>query len=828
MSTSNTISGEAVSQASTSSSYPFSDEFPQLLDKHLDHLKASAISIEVIKERGYITAMGTKALKDAGFSPAQRRAPGILIPLHAPDGSAAGYQYRPDRPREKEGGKIIKYENPTGSTIRLDVPPRCRQQLGDPSVEIWFTEGVKKVDALATAGACAVGLTGVWGFKGQNFYGGNTVLADFDYITFKGRHCYLVFDSDLSTNPRVRQALARLAEHLGRKGATIHLVYLPAGPAGEKTGADDYLAQGHNLQDLKALESKVLAALPPAVKKTSTQYVLESGRICWMKKTPDGLSEVPLCNFTAHVTEDIIRDNGAERNRFFKIEGKLASGHALPLIETTAAGFNSLNWVTSEWGMRAVIAAGQAYKDRLREAIQLLSAEAHQRTIYTHTGWRELNGEMIFLSGAGAMGRPDIEVELEPPLQRYQLLDPQGDAIEAIKRSFNFHLVASPEVTIPLWASMYLAPLTELIDPAFTLWLVGASGSFKSTLTALALCHFGTFDARHLPASWRDTANQLEKLLFLTKDLPLVIDDWAPGQDSAKSRELEGKAEYIIRAQGNRQGRGRMRQDTSSRPNYTPRGLLITSGEQLLSGHSGTARIYSLEIEREEVDMDYLGVAQGQAYFYCVAMTHYIAWLKDHWEHLQKTLAQRWREHRNRAQEGGIHPRLPEVIAGLYCAVELATEYAREKGAMTDSESVSLLKTSWEIFCRLAAAQAGRVEEERPGKRAMGLWRAMLDQGVAVWWSKDDDQPRVAAPGTSPIGWIDNNSGSSAFLLNPKAAYGALVQYGQKIGQPFTFKEEALWKDLKRMGISDCQDRRISSLAWIYGKNMRIIKLKNI
>ena len=37
----------------TSSSYPFSNEVPELLQKHLNHLKASAISVDVIRERGY-------------------------------------------------------------------------------------------------------------------------------------------------------------------------------------------------------------------------------------------------------------------------------------------------------------------------------------------------------------------------------------------------------------------------------------------------------------------------------------------------------------------------------------------------------------------------------------------------------------------------------------------------------------------------------------------------------------------------------------------------------------------------------------------------------
>ena len=108
--------------------------------------------------------------------------------------------------------------------------------------------------------------------------------------------------------------------------------------------------------------------------------------------------------------------------------------------------------------------------------------------------------------------------------------------LRRIKRSFDFLKIGSLEVMLPLWAAMYLSPLSEILEPAFTVFVVGASGTSKSTLTALSLNHFGEkSDEFHLPAAWRDTENKLEKLLFLTKDLPLVIDDWSPGQDSAKA-----------------------------------------------------------------------------------------------------------------------------------------------------------------------------------------------------------------------------------------------------------------------------------------------------
>jgi hypothetical protein len=54
----------------------FTKEIPELLVAHLDHLKASAISLEVIRERGYRSVLGKKDLKDHGFTTSQQRTPG--------------------------------------------------------------------------------------------------------------------------------------------------------------------------------------------------------------------------------------------------------------------------------------------------------------------------------------------------------------------------------------------------------------------------------------------------------------------------------------------------------------------------------------------------------------------------------------------------------------------------------------------------------------------------------------------------------------------------------------------------------------------------------
>ncbi|MFH1639214.1 MAG: hypothetical protein ABIB93_02730, partial [Chloroflexota bacterium] len=106
----------------------FAEVIPELLTAHLDHLNnGSGISIDVIRERGYRSLLGKSELEKLGFTPAQQRAPGILIPLWSVDGKEAGFQFRPDHPRTSSRDKAVKYEIPAGSSIRLDCPPRCQK-----------------------------------------------------------------------------------------------------------------------------------------------------------------------------------------------------------------------------------------------------------------------------------------------------------------------------------------------------------------------------------------------------------------------------------------------------------------------------------------------------------------------------------------------------------------------------------------------------------------------------------------------------------------------------------------------------------------------------
>jgi len=265
----------------------FSEVLPKLLTSHFQQLcEGSGISTDIIRERSYRSLLGKVELKKLGFSTAQQRTPGILIPLWDVNGKQTGYQYRPDNPRLDSRDRPVKYESLLGSSNRLDCPSRCQKILGNPQVPLWITEGSKKADALASKGACAISVTGVWGFKGKNQFGGITILADWDYIALKGRTVYLAFDSDIVTKEPVRKALEHIGEHLKRKGAKVHVIQLPQLEGQGKTGIDDYLLR-YSLEEAEKLAGHFTLEETEDKNRFVSGFVLSDGTVGEMVVSSD-------------------------------------------------------------------------------------------------------------------------------------------------------------------------------------------------------------------------------------------------------------------------------------------------------------------------------------------------------------------------------------------------------------------------------------------------------------------------------------------------------------------------------------------------------------
>lgn len=556
--------------------------------------------------------------------------------------------------------------------------------------------------------------------------------------------------------------------------------------------------------------------------KFAHPYLIQNGGICLKKQTNNGEVIVPLCNFTAEITAEVAHDDGAEVTRLLTIEGKHADGYTLPGARVDASQFASFKWLAPSFGTRAIIVAGQSAQDHLRAAIQHLSTNVQAQHVYTHTGWREINGQRVFLTSTGASGHTSASVELEKELRTYALPPQPSDAAEAMRASMRFLQIAPLRVTLPLWSSMFLAPLAPLVPIKFVLWLYGVTGTMKTTLAALAMNHYGDFAEDDL-TMWNSTSNALEKFLFLAKDVPFVIDDFAPQSDPTSARRLENTVSNIVRDAGNKAGRARMKSDLSLRTVYRPRGLVISTGEQLPDGQSLMARLLTVELTRGEVEIAKLSAAQDERELYSHAMAGYVQWLAGSWDALQNSVADAWKVTRARARKEGQHLRLPENIAALFVGFDRALQYAVSTGAISADDAETLLQNGWQALTETGARQDQLTEEERPTRRFLSVLGELIVQGAARLTTLTTlTTPNAGGGGTDFLGWCDQES----LYLLPGESYRRVSEFARQQGRHFGIKETALRKALAEENLIETEPPHMTARLTIGGSTRRVLKVR--
>lgn len=515
----------------------------------------------------------------------------------------------------------------------------------------------------------------------------------------------------------------------------------------------------------------------------------------------------PVANFIAFASSVVLLDDGAERQHFFKIEGiSLDNGKSLPALEVRQENFEAMNWIF-DWGLGANLEPGLAAKQKMRHLTQLLSEDALKKTVYGHLGFRLFPEGWKYLHGGGCVGKSNVEVRLDKRLEKYILTEPGNSLDEPIRASLSLLNVAKPEVTLPLLSAVFLSPLCEAlrqggIEPAFLLWLYGVTGTRKSTLSALFLSHFGNFSAKGSPASFKDTANSLEKRAFDCKDCLLWIDDFHPSASSAEARKMEQIAQFLIRSYGDRVGRGRMKADASLRADYAAKGIALVTGEQQIDGHSSSARVQGVELRPGDIDLVRLSEAQRQSDLFASTMTGYVAWVGEQMSKpgFVEGLRQTFRERRDLALPGQSHGRLAENAAWLFLGWDSLLKFAALEGALTESERQLKLDEGWTTLLSLSEEQSEQVLGARPGEQFLSIVGELLQNGSFYTLpasAAERKQCEDLHPRGKHVGWHDNER----FYFLPSVLYNEVSTFLSKQQEQIPLKKADLWRQLQMDGL---------------------------
>jgi len=587
-----------------------------------------------------------------------------------------------------------------------------------------------------------------------------------------------------------------------------------------KIGTDDYL-KTHTAEEFEKLPEEEITddMIKNGIDRSKQYFTDDAGYLCRWKESKDGKFRVRIANFAAVIADEVVEDDGVEVVHRYTIKGQ-AGKKIFPAADVMASQFVGMNWL-HQWGTDAIIEPGSNSRDFMRHAIQVLSqGKTNKRHCYTHTGWRKINGQWAYLSNAGAIGTDGVNVKLSRELARYSLpLEPENEK-QAIRASLSFLDIGKKEVTRPLYAATYLAPLTTLLNPMpnFSAYLYGQTGAYKTTISLLQLGHFGNFSSIAGLNNFDDSANSIEKRAFILKDTLLVLDDYHPSHRRQDAQAKESLAQRLIRSFSNRTARGRLNADTTDKGRYEPRGVLQITGEELVSLQSTLARILVVELESGDINEEKLTTIQQQVHLLPHAMTSYLLWIRDNIEEIQSGFHARFMALRNQASKEGIHKKVPEQTAFLFYALELVTSWLLDKGIYSEAEGKAFIEESWEILTSLAAKQARRIDEDDPVKRFADILTTLISSGNA---RIDHENLSLSVGGGDLIGYQDDEY----IYLLPTPTWHAIKKYSMQEGSHFPFSSRSLYKLLRANNILIPNRDENTTSVKIRGTVHRVIKI---
>lgn len=679
--------------------------------------------------------------------------------------------------------------------------------------QIWIVEGEKDVESLESLGFTATtnkGGAGKWPAK----------LSE----ELRGARVVIVPDLDDAGRNHGR-IIARQLEHECGEVKLLNLRKIdPSLP--DKGDVSDLIARlGEGAREsLTAAAREKALSLSRRVDDTGYSdyyegirgFAVQNGAICQWKND----AWAPLCNFTALPTEEIIRDNGNnELSTMIKLIGWDGSGRRLPAVTVTAEQFGTMNWPLKNWGLTATIRSGNGLKERLREAIQTAGDRcAIRKYCYTHTGWRKIDGSLVYLHGGGAIGGEDAIVDLDYNFNRYDLsgvvsgpaltLDRDARLEYCAVKTLQCTTIAGLRVGAPLVGYMFLTPLRYFLEkigrrPSFIPFVRGRTGSGKSLMASLILNHFGrdfSYDAPH-PASFDDTANAISLKLFTLKDMPLLIDDYHPEENPLRRRAMEDVAQRVSRMIGDGARRSRMRNDATGQEDKPARALCVQTGEDLPRvTESGVARMYVIDLKKGDVPIgdEALTDLQTAAREGCLSetMRQYIEWLKNEADGLPEALEKNYREFLAEALRRlkGAHARIPPLIAYLMLGLRAMLDFLRARGILPEDCLDKMMEGYWEAIMINIEGQVREMSQDAPIKIFIATLRELIDS----------DKVRVeliSARGKSEHNNVIGCCDESYYYFNPGQTFGAVQRALSEQGTSFPLGKNMLLKTLADEGL---------------------------
>lgn len=841
------------------------------------HLQKANADLDIAKKLGVIRADGLDFTANGDGAAASPD--GYIIYPHTWNGKTTYFSAR-----------ALKPKDPNDKSRNLPGERQVYWALVPGDLNLIIVEGQSDAESLRQLGRSALALCGV----------GNLSAQEIERVQ-KKRVVYLALDNDLhksklspTEQDKIRKRKAnvtrRLCEALG--ALTMIVPDLPAKDVNEwlqngltlqvlekhlsnsKPWLDILIDQGRSLSPVElndtlnmvvghvsqlpdplrarytSLIEKKLSIPKRDLKSLMYQHGAENGYLdSEIRERRLHFKGDALGNFWARISHELMVDDGLNPPTVrYSLEGGLASGQTLQPIQVEARAFDKLDWIPDSWGMRPIITLPPGKSYLLARAIQEVSLESVQREkLYTFTGWHDCDGERGFLTASGWLGEEGLNDQVRVDLgsnnlRHYALPKEEIAPEEAVRATLEFLQLGPRKVTAPLWAAMYAAPLTSLRPLNAVISVYGTTQSGKSTLAHLALTHFGTGFVQgrdyHAPIDWTSTVTAIEAAMFLAKDVPLVIDDFAPQFSSlAEARAMHKKGHHVVRSVGNRSARGRSRADLSQQNTRFPRGLVIMTAENPLVGQSIVGRMLYVGVEPGDIlpmqgaennGENKLTALQGKAQqgLLAQAMKLYLQYLTENWERIAKEFpAMVDKAAQFARQAGSLQNRLPDAYAVLAAAQELAIRCFEDMQLISWKDADEMIQENNQALLSLIQNQAEQISAESPVRKFFTAIASLLVEGKVYLAPRTQDEEYQPPIHANPIGYYDPGPNQKVIYLRTETSLAQAKEFWRGLDENLDIMPDTLRRQLRQVDglLAQVGERQVEASRSCGGIKQRVL-----
>ena len=561
--------------------------------------------------------------------------------------------------------------------------------------------------------------------------------------------------------------------------------------------------------------------------KENRENIVESykeiGLMVTEKNSVLNASNTEVCNFIPIVEGQKI----VEGKYYLLISGIGINDRLLPSILLDFENIQKCIWVAKYFGFEYYV--NKKNIDDFMSIIRHLCIDASTKTVYNNTGWIIENDKWSYLHANGCIGDANVEVEFEESINNYRLPNKIENLKEACELSLQLSEILEDDKGIILQSLVYLSPLVDIINqvskpPEMVVWLWGKTGSRKTSIARAYLSHFGDFTNK-IPCTFNDTKTSVELKANLLKDTLCLCDDFAPKQDYRDKKIQDSNAELILRMYGDRIAKGRSSNKLDVKNMNIPRGMMLVTGEGVISGESSNARLLSIEVNRESVNLSVLTNIQRKAHILGEAMRGYIEWLieqlnpknnlEDELGEILKNNFEIYREELIYKYKDIVHGRTLDAISWLKVGFTCMLQYMVDRNIIDENIQSSYERRLEVVMDNLMSTQIKLISSNSPIDEFLNTLKESIDSNSIKLATLNSKNQVIEEKIENVYGYKDNEY----YYFYLDKIYSFVKWQQQKKGVYMSINQKSLVKQLREECIVKVDSAGNSPKKVIYVKD---------